>query len=685
MPGFPEQDPWAVLCIAGKIGTGVVTNHSERAICDSGVWSHGRWAMEERPRLGCDLALTSCSSRGVRPSDCQMSALHSFTATTRIVICHTPMEHKSTRSSQRDLAAWTVHAFLGILVVVAAVVASEDHYKMKSTALLALLAAATGTTLANRFNHRGYGHMGHHFMPGKDDQPVAGLGNTTFTQLIDHDDPSLGTFEQFYYYSSEYWKGPGSPVILFTPGEINATGYQSYLTINRTTGVLAQKIGAAVICLEHRYWGTSTPYTNLTTENMKYLTLDNAIHDLTYFADNVRLPFAQHAPSTADAVPWVMMGGSYSGALSAWTESVAPGTYWAYHASSAPVQSLIDYWAYFVPVQESMPKNCSKDVSLVVDYMDDILMHGSAAEVHDLKAKFGLENVTHNDDFMKFGLGNVTHNDDFMGALENGPWLWQSNQFYTNYSGFFQWCDNIEGVYNQTDVAIPGPEGVGLEKALQGYADWWKEIYFPGFCESYGYPEFEGTYNTYCMDTYDPHNPFFTDTSLSNTFSRQWTWMVCNEPFGYWQTGAPADRPTIVSRLVDAEYWTRQCALFFPDGPNGETYGMAAGRTADDVNAYTGGWQARDSTRLIYANGGSDPWREAGVSAETRPGGPIPSSPQVPINIVPGGFHTSDLITRNGVANAGCQEVIDKELAQLEAWVNEWPRWRRPVGHPWTA
>jgi hypothetical protein len=29
-------------------------------------------------------------------------------------------------------------------------------------------------------------------------------------------------------------------------------------------------------------------------------------------------------------------------------------------------------------------------------------------------------------------------------AIENGPWLWQSNSFYTNYSGFFQFCDAVE-------------------------------------------------------------------------------------------------------------------------------------------------------------------------------------------------------------------------------------------------
>lgn len=33
-----------------------------------------------------------------------------------------------------------------------------------------------------------------------------------FTQLLNHDDPSAGTFQQRYYWNSEFWKGPGSPV-----------------------------------------------------------------------------------------------------------------------------------------------------------------------------------------------------------------------------------------------------------------------------------------------------------------------------------------------------------------------------------------------------------------------------------------------------------------------------------------
>jgi len=73
-------------------------------------------------------------------------------------------------------------------------------------------------------------------MPGRDWQDMPFMGNTTFSQLIDHGDPDLGTFEQFYYYSTEFWGGPGSPVILVTPGEVSASGHTSYLSTGQTTG-----------------------------------------------------------------------------------------------------------------------------------------------------------------------------------------------------------------------------------------------------------------------------------------------------------------------------------------------------------------------------------------------------------------------------------------------------------------
>jgi hypothetical protein len=42
------------------------------------------------------------------------------------------------------------------------------------------------------------------------------------------------------------------------------------------------------------------------------------------------------------------------------------------------------------------------------------------------------------------------------------------------------------------------------------------------------------------------------------------------------------------------------------------------------------------------------------------------------VNVIPGGFHCSDLIVENGAVNEGVQKVIDAELAQIKTWVAEY-------------
>jgi hypothetical protein len=55
-------------------------------------------------------------------------------------------------------------------------------------------------------------HIGIPKEPLLDVKARAAFNSSTFQQLIDHSNPSLGTFSQFFYYSNEFWKGPGSPV-----------------------------------------------------------------------------------------------------------------------------------------------------------------------------------------------------------------------------------------------------------------------------------------------------------------------------------------------------------------------------------------------------------------------------------------------------------------------------------------
>ena len=216
-------------------------------------------------------------------------------------------------------------------------------------------------------------------------------GWSTFDQLLDHSNPSLGTFRQRYWYGTQYWKGPGSPIIFVNPGEQSGEGFnKSYTTTQRLPGLFAEQVGGAVVIMEHRYWGESSPFENLTTENLQYLTLENSIKDNIYFAKNVDPPFDPSGNSAPDKAPWVFSGGSYPGALAGWLAALEPGTFWAYHGTSGVVQAIGDFWQYFQPVMEATPQNCTKDLSNVVDYIDHVLLKGSHKQKQKLKDKFML-------------------------------------------------------------------------------------------------------------------------------------------------------------------------------------------------------------------------------------------------------------------------------------------------------
>lgn len=262
-----------------------------------------------------------------------------------------------------------------------------------------------------------------------------GKSSGTFPQLIDHSNPSLGTFEQRFWWSDNYYGGPGSPIILLTPSEgpeADASGGR--INNASTSGLYAQTNKAAVITLEHRYFGNSTPVGfHFTSETLQHLTLNNSILDLTYFAQNVKLPFDTHGKSKPDKAPWILMGCSYAGALTAWTQALAPGTFWAYHCGSAVVEAKSDLWDYYAPIQQAMPQNCSTDWKRIISHVDVVLGNGTAEEKRNLRTSLG------------YGVdANVS---DAIFAEHISDWLsdWQFQQPGLPYASFFfQRCDSIE-------------------------------------------------------------------------------------------------------------------------------------------------------------------------------------------------------------------------------------------------
>ncbi|CAK5113945.1 unnamed protein product, partial [Aphanomyces euteiches] len=104
---------------------------------------------------------------------------------------------------------------------------------------------------------------------------------------------------------------------------------------------LAQENKAMLVALEHRYYGSSQPVPDWSKANLKYLSSEQALADITTFQDYF---IKQKQLSTSS--PWVAFGGSYSGSLAAWLKLKYPTRFVGSVASSAPIQARSDFSAY---------------------------------------------------------------------------------------------------------------------------------------------------------------------------------------------------------------------------------------------------------------------------------------------------------------------------------------------------
>ncbi|KAI0576209.1 Serine carboxypeptidase [Pyrenophora tritici-repentis] len=555
-------------------------------------------------------------------------------------------------------------AIASILVLASAVLAGPD------------LSVNTGRSIGNLIT-------GNSLQLGKRQSSVKDslTGNNTdpgigyFEQPIDHNNPSLGTFKIRYLWSNEHWKGPGSPIVVFTPGQANISSYYAIFDkFNETlmyqnTAQLAYEVGAALVLVENRYYGESSPYQELTTANLQYLNQDQVMHDLVNFAKNAKLPFSPN--STASNVPWILTGGSYSGAVATYVADKLPGTYWAYYTSSAVVQSQDEFWKANLAFQKYGPKNCTKDVAAVVGHIDQVFSRGIESEKVAIKTMFGMKNLTHDYDFLQ--------------VLAGDPALWAGQKLYyrteaenRDFNDIYKWCDAIEGAWdtvtqNYTNATLPGAEGVGMQKALKNWAGWWTNVLLPTYClDRFGsyYPGLYEENSTYCLESVDPNDPFFTDLRVRNPWVRQSWWIQCNEAAYTW-AGAPKGVPTVASSLLTVAEFTRICKKLFPTGPKGEKVGR---RTQDQYNAHFGGWNIKGTKRLLHVNGEMDYWLPATFAAPQRPGGPLQSTPEVPTWVIPGGLHCTDFnMWDEGRYNKDVLRVTGEVRAQLRKWISEWP------------
>ena len=151
------------------------------------------------------------------------------------------------------------------------------------------------------------------------------------------------------------------------------------------------------VVLENRYYGTSTPFNTSTTDQIVYLATEQVIADFDVFARQVQLPGVENinAPST----PWITYGGSYPGALSAFTVKTYNETFYAGISSSGVIHGQLNYPQWYDPIQLYAPQDCVASINNIVDKIDSLVASNQDSAISELKSIFGLSALTDIRDF----------------------------------------------------------------------------------------------------------------------------------------------------------------------------------------------------------------------------------------------------------------------------------------------
>jgi len=112
----------------------------------------------------------------------------------------------------------------------------------------------------------------------------------------------------------------------------------------RLLAVLTKKFGAAVVTPEHRYYGKRSPFENLSTENLRFLSSKQALFNLAifpqYFQETLN---SRHNRSSGFENLWFVFAVSYAGALNAWFRLKFPHLTCGSLASSGVVLDVYNF------------------------------------------------------------------------------------------------------------------------------------------------------------------------------------------------------------------------------------------------------------------------------------------------------------------------------------------------------
>lgn len=120
-----------------------------------------------------------------------------------------------------------------------------------------------------------------------------------------------------------------------------------------TTGLLheiAHELNGTLFYTEHRYYGKSRPTADTSAENLKFLTVSQAVADLAHFVEFMKASSSDNFTSSGV----ILVGSSYSATLATWTRLKHPDLVNGVWSSSAPLLAKADFYEYNEVLTQSL-------------------------------------------------------------------------------------------------------------------------------------------------------------------------------------------------------------------------------------------------------------------------------------------------------------------------------------------
>lgn len=436
-----------------------------------------------------------------------------------------------------------------------------------------------------------------------------------FEVPVDHFNFAVNsTFKLRYLYNDSFIDNQSGkhPLFFYTGNEGDIE------TFAQNTGFmweLAKKYRACVVFAEHRYYGKSLPFGNLTfnfTQNYGSLTVEQALEDYALLITGLQDKFKYS--------PVIAFGGSYGGMLSAWFRMKYPHLVYGALAASAPIWQFDGMTScdIFSKITTSVfataykNRNCSSNIKKSWDLFkqmastdegkkkmsSELVLCDSIKSDADLDMFFGyLEDV-----YGSLAMVNYPYSSDFLMPLPAYP--------------VRQFCSHLQDLQQGSSLFE------SMKKAIN--------VYF----------NFTGTAT--CLN----YKSAF-DASIGGD---AWDIQTCN------QMVMPMCNTAETMFLVKEWNFKKElekCRNKFHIEPK-----------LNDISLRYGGKNLRFTSNIIFSNGLLDPWSGGGVLQT--------DNYKIDIIIIPEGAHHLDLRSSNPKDPASVVMAREEESRIINKWISEY-------------